>query len=160
MSYSDMLVWLDQGALVFALEVVRELWHSCLFSHKAQTASTQMFSKIQWGPMVWWLFNIFEMKLFAGLAWIFQSFYFFVFLLNHKCFLWVRKWQTHNTLTKKRFDYKNRRRKTTVSPCFTSIITHFILFSSTIKCQKEICWNTHLLTVCDLSLFVINSNIP
>lgn len=79
MSYSHMLVWLDQGALVFALEVVRELWHSCLFSHKAQRASTQMFSKIQWGPMVWWLFNIFKMKLFAGVAWIFQSFYFFNF---------------------------------------------------------------------------------
>lgn len=52
MSFSEMLFWLGQGALVFVLEAVRELKHSCLFSHTVQRATTQMFSKSQWGPVV------------------------------------------------------------------------------------------------------------
>lgn len=58
-SFTVMLVWVsDQLQSKYMCFPARELWYSCLFSHTALRASTQMFSKCQWGPMVLWLFSV------------------------------------------------------------------------------------------------------
>lgn len=58
-SFTVMLLWVsDQLLSKYMCFPSRELWYSCLFSHTAQRASTQMFSKCQWGPMVLRLFSV------------------------------------------------------------------------------------------------------
>lgn len=85
--HRQMLFWLGQGALVFALEVVRESWHSCLFSHTAWRASTQMFFKSQWSPVVLWFFVVFKWSSFLTCPEYFKSFNFCPLLLIHKSYL-------------------------------------------------------------------------
>lgn len=72
-SFTVMLVWVsDQLQSKYMCFLARELWYSCLFSHTAQRASTQMFSKCQCGPMVLWLFSVLRLLscLDMNLLWV------------------------------------------------------------------------------------------
>lgn len=98
MSFSEMLFWLGQGALVFALEVAREPWHSCLFSpHCVKEPLHRCSPKVNealWfcGSSVflnealsWPGLNILRVLISPLFCWFTSA-------------VWFRKWQSHKSI--------------------------------------------------------------